>query len=274
MKRTVVLVSAVLLMSGEISYASTPQGFSWVNLEADKVIMSSVRHALHDQSITAIREVGLEEGYALVMTASREADAPTPDYDGWTIYNTLLKTGKSQVLVSGYGVKLVDWIGAGNDELAITYFDCWECEAATVFTTLRFIEGYGWTARWSNRTQNSAYSQPGVVLVTTDVGDPDADNVDQVYAVVKQPGNTFAAGSWVRSLDSKTGTVHDDVERYSIDPKTGKDRVEKLDGQAALNWERRICALSNIMVQPSMGQDSKACRSVLRTTAPPKRQTN
>jgi Txe/YoeB family toxin of Txe-Axe toxin-antitoxin module len=274
MKRTPVLVFITLLLLVRFSHADAPPGFSWVNLETDKATMTEVRHVLHDESITAIREVGLEEGFVLVMTASRESGAPTPDFDSWSICNISLKTGKGQLLVFGYGVKLIDWIGAANDELAITYYHCWECEAVTIFTTLRFIKGSGWTARWPNKTQNSTYPQPGVVVFTTDVGDPDADNVDQVYAVVTQPGNIFAAGSWIHSRNPKTGRIEDDIERYSFDPKTGKDRVEKLEGQTALNWERRICAPSNIMIQPSMGQDSKACRSVLRTPTPPKRQPN
>jgi hypothetical protein len=172
------------------------------------------------------------------------------------------------VLVFGYGVKLLDWIGAANDELAITYFDCWECEAATLFTTLQFIKGSGWRARWPNKTQNSAYPQPGAVALMTDVGEPYDDNdVDFVFAVVTQPGKSFAAGSWFHSRNSKTGKIEDDVERYSLDTKTGKDRVEKLDGQAALNWERRICTPSSIRIQPSFGQHSKACRSILRAPA-------
>jgi hypothetical protein len=77
--------------------------------------MSAVRHGLHDTSITAIREVGLQGGFALVMTASREADASTPDNDRWTIYNVSLKTGTSLKLVSGYGVKILNWIGTSSD---------------------------------------------------------------------------------------------------------------------------------------------------------------
>ncbi|MGC2162898.1 MAG: hypothetical protein WA634_13365 [Silvibacterium sp.] len=34
-----------------------PIGFSWVNLESDKAAMATVRHALLDTSITAIREL-------------------------------------------------------------------------------------------------------------------------------------------------------------------------------------------------------------------------
>ena len=195
MRRNSILAATILLLLAQFGRTEAQVAFSWVNLESDKVTMAVVRRALHDTSISAIREVGVEGGFALVMTASRETGAPTPDYDRWSIYNISLKTGKSQMLVSGYGVKLLDWIGSAKSELAITYYDCWECEAATIFTTLRFTTDAGWRARWSNTTQDSAYPQPGLVVSMTDVGDPfDDDDVQQVFAVVTQSNNGFAVG--------------------------------------------------------------------------------
>lgn len=267
-RKTSILVLAFLLLFARFCHADTPPGFSWVNLETDKAIMAEVRNALHDATMTAIREVGVEDGFALVMTASREAGAPTPDYDRWSIYSVLLKTGQSQLLVSGYGVKILDWSIPTSDEIAITYYDCWECEAATVFTTLHFTKGLGWSARWLNKDQSSDYPQPGAVVLMTGVGDPyDDDVVDQVFAVVQEPKNSFAAGYWEHSRNSKTGKIDDYVARYSIDSVTGKERVEELKGLAALKWERQICTPSNIEIQPSVGQNSKACRSALRAAA-------
>ena len=177
-----------------------------------------------------------------------------------------LKTGKSQILVSGYGVKLIDWIGPAHNELAITYYDCWECEAATVFTTIHFARGIGWAARWPNKSQQWDYPQPGAVVQTTDLEESDDEIVNQVFAVIKQPGDWFAAGSWFHSRNTKTGKVDDDVERYSINPRTGIERVDKLARLAALIWERLICNRTNTLTEPSIGQDSKACRSVLKNS--------
>jgi hypothetical protein len=268
MRKTCFLISTALLFFTQFCVAGVPAGFSWVNLESDKTTMAEIRRALHDPSISAIREVGVEGGFALVMTASREADAPTPDYDRWSIYNVSLKSGNSRILVSGYGVKLLNWIGAAQDELAISYYDCWECEAATIFTTLRFKKGDGWKARWLNKTQDSNYPQPGAAELITDIAEEDANQVELVFAVIAQPNGSFAVGSWVHSRNSKTGKTEDDVERYSIDPVTKEDRVEKLDGRAALNWEREICTESSISMNPSSGQDSKACRGALHAQAP------
>src|SRR5271155_2632148 len=196
MKARIFGISAAILFSFSFCSAQLPKGFSWANLEADTKAMSVVHHALRDTSVTAIREVGIEGDYALVMTASRENGAPTPDYDLWSIYNVSLSDGTSQILVSGYGVRLLDWIGSQKDELAITYYDCWECEPATIFTTLRFRAGSGWKARWPNKTQEVSSPQPGAVALMCGVGDPYDDNVvDQVFAVVSDPNGGYAAGS-------------------------------------------------------------------------------
>ena len=101
-----------------------------------------------------------------------------------------------------------------------------------------------------------------------DVGDPyDDDVVDQVFAVITQPNSRFAAGSWTHSRNTKNGKVDNSVERYSVDPTTQEDRIGRLTGQAALSWESQIYNPTNILIQPSNGQDSNACRNVLRKPA-------
>ena len=270
MHRAKTLLLTSLLLLTKLSHAQLPANFTWINIESDRKVMPLVRRALHDPSITAIREVGVEDGYALVMTASREADAPTPDYDAWAIYNVALESGKSRMLAGGYGFKLLDWIGPKQSELAATYLSCWECEPATLFTILHFVKGVGWRARWPNRPKENESPLPGPVLEFSDVGAPyDDDDVDQIYEVVKQPGDNFALGTWYHSRNTVSGKIDDVVARYSIDPATGEDRVEKLTGKAALEWKREICTQSNILIEPSSGQDSKACRAILKP-APPK----
>ncbi len=263
--RAFVLLAAILLFAPQAIRAQMPDGFSWVNLESDKTTMATVRHALHDTSITAIREVGVENGFALVMAASRESGAPTPDFDSWTIYSISLTTGMSRLLVFGYGVRLLDWIGPNSSELAITYYSCWECEASKIFTTLHFKNGIGWMARWPSSSRESVgYPQPGVVVSYGDAGEPyDDDEVDQVFGIVSRPNGEFAVGSWFHSLDTKTGKVTDDVARYSIDPKTGQDQVAVLRGFSARELERQICTASDVQIEPKVGQDSKSCRRVL-----------
>ncbi len=45
------------------------QGFKWINLETDSVTMAKVRTALKGVEITAIREVGIEGDYAVVVAS-------------------------------------------------------------------------------------------------------------------------------------------------------------------------------------------------------------
>jgi hypothetical protein len=265
MHRTPTIAAILLLLFAKSSHAQLPSNFSWINLESDKKTMPIVRQALHNQHVTAIREVGVKDGFALVMTTSRQPDEPTPDYDSWEIYSINLSTEKSRELFGGYGVKLLEWIGSNNEELAVSYFDCWECEAATLLTTIHLVPGSGWQPRWPNKPNNPAGPPlPGAVVDIGDMGMPYDDNdVDQIYAFVKQPDNRFAIGTWTYSRNTITGKIEQDVERYSIDPKTGNDRTEKLSGQAALDWKRVICNRDNILTQASSGQDSKTCHRIM-----------
>jgi hypothetical protein len=251
--------------------AKTPEGFSWVNPQSDKATMVAVRHAIKASSHTSIRRVGVEGGSAIVMTTFRESGE---EADHWSIYNVTLATNKTRMLVSGYRVKVLDWIGSTSPELAVAYYDCWGCEAATLFTTIRFTKGTGWGARWPNKKGNAGYPQPGAIVSYGDAGEPYDDNdVDQIFAVVYQPDGGFSVGSWFHSRDTKSGKIDDDVERYSIDPATGEDRVERLIGDPALKWEHELCSQSNTPVGPNIGQSSKACRRVLGSQSLPRAPT-
>ncbi len=259
------LGAPLLLLAISLLAVAKPAGFSWVNLETDKATMATVRRALQGVTVTAIREVGVKDGYALVMTTWREDDNQTPDYDEWSVWSVSLATAKRRLLVEGYGVKWTDWLGAERDELAITYYDCRECEPATIFTTLHIKPGSGWQARWPGKQAKDAPSHPGALVQLTDVGEPYDDTVaEQVFAVVKQPNDSFAAGFWLHTRDTKSGKIEDSVTRYSVDPSTGQDRIEELSGPAALEWKRQICKESNLLTRLNHGQDSKACKRILQ----------
>ena len=255
----------ILALVAPLIQAQGPLRFSWVNIEQDKATMLIVRRALHDSSITAIREVGVAGGYALVATTSREDKTATPDYDRWSIFSVSLATGNKKILVSGYGVRILAWVGPGQEELAISYFDCWECEAATLFTTVHFTPDTGWKVRWKGDKQAATYPHPGAIVRMTDAGEPYDDNeCEQVFSVVEQPHGGFAAGYWLHSHNPRTGKNEEDVTRYSIDPASGKDIIENLRGSEAVNWERRICSESPVVRNIAWGQDSKACQRALQ----------
>jgi hypothetical protein len=263
MRSAVIFLLAISTFSAVRSVATTPEGFSWVDPQSDKTTIAAVRHALKVSSYTSIRRVGVEGDAAIVMTTFRESGE---EADHWSIYNVSLATDKARMLVSGYRVKVLDWIGLKTPELAIAYYDCWGCEAATLFTTIHFTNGKGWRARWPNKRGNADNPQPGAIVSYGDVGEPyDDSDVDQLFAVVNQPDGGFAVGIWLHSRDAKTGKINGDVEKYSIDPATGDERVDKLTGDSALKWELELCSQSNTPAGPNFGQSSKACRRALRS---------
>ena len=266
MKRTLIVLLAIALLHTKPNFAQMPAGFSWIGPQSDKVTMTIVHRALKIGPYTAIRKVGVQYGFALVLTTSRESESET---DRWSIHNVALASGNARILVSGYRVRVLDWIGTTSPELALAYYDCWGCEAATLFTTLHCEKGLGWTARWPNKNGSTDSPQPGAVMSYGDAGEPYDDNeVDQVFAVVSQPDGSFAAGSWFHSRNTKTGKTENDVEKYSIDPATGEERIEKLSGARSLEWRRRICSPPNSQIKVMIGQNSKACQNVLKTKAP------
>jgi hypothetical protein len=264
MRSVLIIPLTMFTFFAVLGRTQAPEGFSWVNLQSDKTTITSDRHALHSNRYTSIRKVGLKDRYAIVLTSSRDGDA-----DLWSIYDVSLATNEARVLVRGYRLRLLDWLGLTSPELGIAYFDCWGCEAATLFTTLHFTKGAGWSARWPNNKGDPQNPQPGAVVSYGDAGEPYDDNeVDQIFAVLSQPDGSFAAGSWFRSRNPKTGKIDEDVEKYFVDQTTGADRVEKLSGAQAFRWERQICTESKNAIKLSVGQGSETCSSALRTQAP------
>src|SRR5271166_1036510 len=141
MRRALTFLFASSMLSVVPCSAQMPRAFSWVDPQSDKITMATVRHALKPGSNTSIRRVGVEDGFAIVMATSQEGG----DSERWSIYNLSLATGERRMLVSGYRVKVLDWVGLTSPELAIKYYDCWGCEAATLFTTLHFAKSSGWS---------------------------------------------------------------------------------------------------------------------------------
>ena len=79
-------VSAFLVLPG---FAQRPAGFSWINTASDKVTLNIVQYALKTDAHLSIRRVGLEDGFALVLTTTYEDQ----DSDRWSIYSLSLATG-------------------------------------------------------------------------------------------------------------------------------------------------------------------------------------
>jgi len=257
-------------------------------LKSDSATVATVRHALKDSAFAVkgytfnvMRKIGVKDGFALVMAVSHggvAVDPATPDTDLWIVlYSVSLTTGKTEPLIEGIYVQTYKWIGKDSGELAISYTPCFEdagdCEEDILFTTLHLVPGVGWRARWpssdnyfGSRSINDGHPPGGQV----GCGEPEGgETYASLFAVVRVEPPGFAAGNWchIRSLPS--GGINDYVARYSIDPATGKDVIEKLTGAKARAWERELCSAPSLVNDPNFIVDSSLCRGIASSSVNP-----
>jgi hypothetical protein len=249
--------------------AEPPAGFRWVNFKQEPTVVSSVEAALHEDDYSAIREIGIIGDFALVFTAKRDPAWNTPEGDRWQAYSLDLRHGTLKHLIAGYQLQIVTWLTfskSGTGELALTYLDCYECEAATLFTSLRFdAPRGGWIARWKGKTANQL---PGILFVSSDAGMPyDNDEVDQVWAVLQSASGQASVGTWYHSLNVKTGKVDDTVLKFVVDQTSGQEKTLTLTGQDARAWERTLCSSPDKIPGLSGGQDRRSCKVLLPNKA-------
>jgi hypothetical protein len=252
------------------AWAQAPERFHWINFKQETAIVSRVSLALHTEDYSAIREIGLVADSALVFTTAREPGWATPEGDAWSVYSVSMGDLKLRKLVSGYGLRVVDWVRfvpAANGDLAITYLDCYECEPATLFTAFHYDQKEGWRVRWPAKDREGV---AGVLLMFSDAGAPYTDEiVDQVWAVMAPSSGPASVGTWYRSLDPATRKVTSIATKFVVDRSTGKEESVTMEGPAAEAWERRLCRPPDGVPGLTGGQDSESCRRLFQTARPP-----
>jgi hypothetical protein len=257
----VAILSLSMLCLGQ--QADVPPGFHWVDFKRGDDAVAKVEKGLAREDYTAIREIGVSGDFALVFTSNRESGQSTPRGDGWSVYNISLKTGKSRLLLAGYKLEVGGWLrlqSSGMPDLAVSYLNCWECEAVSIFTALHCDPESGWRARWRNEKSPIL---PGVGFLDTDVGDPYTnEDVDQIFAVLA-PEGTATVGTWYHSRDLKTGKITSEVNRYFVDPKAGTDKSVTLRGAGVVPFEVRLCKGEYALPGLFQGQSSPSCKRVL-----------
>jgi len=90
--------------------------------------------------ITAVREIVLADGFALVTAVRRESWQTTPAEDQWLVYSVSTQSGDARKLLIGYDLQIKDWFGftLKDKDLGVIYLDCDECEPASLFTALHY----------------------------------------------------------------------------------------------------------------------------------------
>lgn len=259
-----VLALITSLSTAGIAQSQMPDGFHWVDFKKEVSTVSDVEQALKTENYTAIREIGLSDGFALVLAVWREPGQATPEGDQWLVYSVSTKDWKAQTLLSGYNLQIRDWITFQKNtkpDIAIVYLDCRECEPGSLFTALHYDSHDGWRARWVNEKDSD---HPGIPFLITDVGDPYTnEDVDQVFAVFTPSEGVASVGTWYHSRDLGTGKVSDTVTRYSIDTPNGKDNESVLTGQAPSKWILQLCKADGSSAALLGGQSTASCRKAL-----------
>jgi len=243
-----------------------PEGFHWVDFRQETSTVSSVERALKSEQYTAIREVGVLNGFALVMTVQRDPSQSTPVGDVWRVYNLSMKTGSIQELLTGYNLEIKDWLSfqpQGSRDLGLLYLNCWECEPGNLFTAFHFETRTGWRARWTNDKDSN---HPGITVGVTDVGDPYTnEDVDQVFAVLAPREGVATLGTWYYAKDLTTGKITESVSKFFVDQATGQDKSIDLVGSRATSWKIRLCNPADSVSGLFAGQSSSACKRIIRT---------
>jgi len=237
-----------------------------VDFKRESATVQKVEQALRAEDYTAVREVGVSGDSALVMVINREVDQAVPEGDQWSVYNVSMKSGRVETVLVGYSLQIKGWISfrsRDEQDLAIVYLHCWECEPASLFTAFHYDPRDGWRARWVNKEN---VKQPGITFRVTDVGDPYTnEDVDQVFAVLAPTDGAASVGTWYRSRDLATGKTREEAVKYSVDLSTGEDKSTVLIGSKAREWELQLCKARDSWSGPAMGQSSRACKWVLNT---------
>lgn len=161
-------------------------------------------------------------------------------------------------------MEIAGWLvfepGHGSD-LAIKYFDCYECEAAGFFTVLHHDANQGWLARWPHSGDKT---MPGAVIFVDDDGFPYTnEEVDYVWAAIVPRWGCASIGVWRHARDAASGKVTSEATKYFVDPISGKDQTITLAGREALAWERTLCEARDSPAGLYAGQKSKRCRGLL-----------
>jgi hypothetical protein len=252
------------LLISEMAQSQMPSGFHWIDFKQEVSTVSKIEQALKAENYTAIREIGISVGFALVITVRREPGQATPDGDQWVVYSVSTDTMEVKTLLNGYNLQIKDWTkfeSPQRPDLSVAYTGCWECEPGSLFTAIHYEPRRGWRARWPNEKD---ISHPGIPFLITDVGDSYTDeDVDQVFAVLAPLEGVATGGTWYRSRDLPTGKVTEIVSKFYVDPVSGKDKSVELEGSEVAKWKLRLCKAPD--AQFAIGQTSKACKRVLST---------
>jgi hypothetical protein len=257
-RRIVSALTATILALAVPGHAqSSPENFHWVDFHSqqDQDVIVWVTRSLAPEKWTAIREIGVEYDAALVVTSLRQTSQSPPSLDTFSVWSVSLTNHSVNALLKGANLRLLDWmlfaVGRPRD-LAALYDDCNECDSSTFFTAFYYdVTQHSWAARWMRGSQAIPLSSMSV---------PQNVTLSQAYAVLADPNGHEVIGTWNHFDYGKEKPAEDYIYRYDVDPLSGLERTQRLDGKEADAMKRRICVGADAVAGLARGQDSALCQ--------------
>jgi hypothetical protein len=234
------ILIAVLLLAG-FSPAQTVDHLRWVDLHKEKNIVEAVESALKDETYTHLREIGIYEEAALVITAYREESGSSYvpfEWDTLTAFTCSVTQRRCEKLWLGYKLEVVAdgrfVKGQRVADVVFKYMRCVECEPSWHVTSFFYDQSVGgWQIRkWGSKDVpggSVGYADIDWSAASTyGVKDFDGDGADDI-------------GIWLREVGE--GRVQMSYRILTV--KAGQERIVTLTKPAeVLRFKKAVCDLA------------------------------
>jgi hypothetical protein len=225
----------------------------------DQDVVVWVTRALDAEKWTAIREVGVQYDAALVVTTTRPSPQSPAGADQFNVWSVSLTNHLVTPVLKGVNLRWLDWMHfaqGGAPEPTALYDNCSECGADTYFTAFHYDHAqHMWAARWLRGGQAAPISTANA---------PAGVAWTEVYAVLVEGNGRGLLATWNYFDYGKQKPAGDFVYQYDVDPLSGLERTQLLNGKDADAMKQRLCRAQDVVPGLERGQNSALCQETLR----------
>lgn len=255
-----VFLAACALCMSMPAHAQSSENFRWIDFKSpkDQNVVVWVTRSLEAEKWTAIREIGVQYDAALVVTTLRATPQSPPNADSFAVWSVSLTNHAVTALLQGVNLRWSGWLhfALGTQEPGILYDNCAECAATTYFTSFRYdLSQHAWTPRWTSGGQG---------IPVRSANPPAGVDWSQVFAVMADDNGREMVGVWNHFDYGKVKPAEDYVYQYDLDPWSGLDRIQQVNGKQADAMEVRLCRAQDAVRGLAMGQDSPLCQQLVK----------
>lgn len=234
--------------------------FRWMDFhsEKDQDIVVWVTRALDAEKWTAIREIGVQYDAALVVTTLRPSPQSPAGADAFNVWSVSLTTHRVTPVLKGVNLRWLDWMhftDGGSPEPTALYDNCGECGADTYFTAFHYDHAqHLWAARWMRGGQSAPITSANV---------PSGVAWTEVYATLLDGNGRALLATWNYFDYAQQKPPGDFVYQYDLDPQSGLERTQQLNGKEAEAMKQRLCRAQDAVPGLMHGQNSALCEQTL-----------